>query len=227
MTGNLTFGGTSAADYGISVDCSQSFATPQRRVETAQVLGRSGDIILYDPGVFDDVIISYPCFIASDFMSRFPDFMAHIHSKRGRQRLEDTAHTDRFRDAYFMQAITPQTGAFNKSGMFALQFSCGPWWLNSGQTAIDYTEDGTITNPTMFYAKPTYYVEGIGTVTLSSNAGSVSFTTTDSPTTINVANAEADHTISGNYIQIPHGTYSVTLGEGITLVRITPYWWTI
>ena len=57
MTGNLIFGGISAADYGISVDCSQSFVTPQRRVETAQVLGRSGDIILYDPGVFDDVII--------------------------------------------------------------------------------------------------------------------------------------------------------------------------
>lgn len=225
MTGNLTFGGISAADYGISVDCSQSFATPQRRVETAQVLGRSGDIILYDPGVFDDVVISYPCFIASDFMSRFPDFMAHIHSKRGRQRLEDTAHTDRYRSAYFMQAITPQTGAFNKSGMFTLQFSCGPWWLNSGMTPIDYTESGTIINPTQFTAKPTYYVEGTGRISFGSGTPYMEITT--SGTTINVSNLEADHSFTGSYITLSPGTSSFTLDEGITLFRITPYWWTI
>lgn len=225
MTGNFTFGGISAADYGISVDCSQSFATPQRRVETAQVLGRSGDIILYDPGVFDDVVISYPCFIASDFMSRFPDFMAHIHSKRGRQRLEDTAHTDRYRSAYFMQAITPQTGAFNKSGMFTLQFSCGPWWLNSGMTPIDYTESGTIINPTQFTAKPTYYVEGTGRISFGSGTPYMEITT--SGTTINVSNLEADHSFTGSYITLSPGTSSFTLDEGITLFRITPYWWTI
>ena len=225
MTGNLTFGGISAADYGVSVDCSQSFATPQRRVETAQVIGRSGDIILYDPGVFDDLIISYPCFIASDFMSRFPDFMAHIHSKRGRQRLEDTAHTDRYRSAYFMQAITPQTGAFNKSGMFTLQFSCGPWWLNSGMTPIDYTESGTITNPTQFTAKPTYYVEGTGRISFGSGTPYMEITT--SGTTINVSNREADHAFSGSYVSLSPGTASFTLDEGITLFRVTPYWWTI
>ena len=225
MTGNLTFGGISAADYGISVDCSQSFATPQRRVETAQVLGRNGDIVLYDPGVFDDVIISYPCFIASDFVSRFPDFMAHIHSKRGRQRLEDTAHTDRYRSAYFMQAITPQTGAFNKSGMFTLQFSCGPWWLNSGMTPIDYTESGAITNPTQFTAKPTYYVEGTGRISFGSGTPYMEITT--SGTTINVSNMESNNAFGGSYIQLSPGTSSFTLGEGITLFRVTPYWWTI
>ena len=225
MTGNLTFGGISAADYGISVDCSQSFATPQRRVETAQVLGRNGDIILYDPGVFDDVIISYPCFIASDFMSRFPDFMAHIHSKRGRQRLEDTAHTDRYRTAYFMQAVTPQTGAFNKSGMFTLQFACGPWWLNSGMTPIDYTESGTITNPTQFTAKPTYYVEGTGRISFGSGTPYMEITT--SGTTINVSNMESDNAFGGSYVSLSPGTSSFTLGEGITLFRVTPYWWTI
>lgn len=223
MTGNLIFGGISAADYGISVDCSQSFATPQRRVETAQVLGRNGDIVLYDPGTFDDVVISYPCFIPSDFTSRFPDFMAHIHAKRGRQALRDSAHPDRYRTAIFQQAITPQTGVYNKSGVFTLQFACGPWWLDSGMTPIDYTEDGEITNPTQFTSKPTYYIEGVGTVTI----GSASFTTTASPTTINVANMETTNPFTGSYINITPGTFSVTLGEGVTLLRITPYWWTI
>lgn len=223
MTGNLIFGNISAADYGISVDCSQSFATPQRRVETAQVLGRNGDIILYDPGVFDDVVISYPCFIASDFMSRFPDFMAHIHSKRGRQRLEDSVHPDRYRSAYFMQAITPQTGAFNKSGMFTLQFSCGPWWLNSGMVPIDYTESGTITNPTMFLSKPTYYIEGTGRITFS--GGYMDIIT--SGTTINVSNRESDNAFGGSYISLSPGTSPFSLDEGITLFRVTPYWWTI
>lgn len=225
MTGNLTFGGISAADYGISVDCSQSFATPQRRVETAQVLGRNGDIILYDPGVFDDVVISYPCFISSDFPTRFANFMAAIHSKRGRQRLEDTAHTDRYRTAYFMQAVTPQTGVFNKSGMFTLQFSCGPWWLNSGMTPIDYTESGTIINPTPFAAKPTYYIEGTGRISFGSGTPYMEITT--SGTTINVSNLEADHSFTGSYITLSPGTSSFTLGEGITLFRVTPYWWTI
>ena len=227
MTGNLTFGGISAADYGISVDCSQSFAMPQRRVETAQVLGRSGDIILYDPGVFDDVVISYPCFISSDFPTRFANFMAAIHSKRGRQRLEDTAHPDRYRTAYFMQAVTPQTGVFNKSGMFTLQFSCSPWWLDSGMTPVDFTEDGSIRNPTLYTSRPTYYVEGVGTVTLGAGTG-ISFTTTVSPTTINVSNQETDQPVTGTpFVLLPPGNLPVRLGEGITLVRITPYWWTI
>lgn len=226
MTGNFTFGGISAADYGVSVDCSQSFATPQRRVETAQVLGRNGDIILYDPGVFDDVVISYPCFIPSDFPTRFSNFMAAIHSKRGRQRLEDTAHTDRYRTAYFIQAVTPQTGVFNKSGMFTLQFSCGPWWLNSGEIPVDFTEDGSITNPTWYTAKPTYYVEGVGTVTLGAGAG-VSFTTTASPTTIDVSTLSSDNPTTGNYATLPRGTCPIRLGEGITLLRVTPHWWTI
>ena len=225
MTGSFTVGGISSAEYGISVDMSQSFAMPQRRVETAQVPGRNGDIILYDPGVFDDVVISYPCFIASDFMSRFPDFMARIHSKRGRQRLEDSVHPDRYRSAYFMQAITPQTGAFNKSGMFTLQFSCGPWWLNSGMVPIDYTESGTITNPTMFMAKPTYYIEGTGRISFGSGTPYMEITT--SGTTINVGNTEADQYFSGYYVQLPAGTSAFTLDEGITLFRVTPYWWTI
>ena len=225
MTGNLTFGGISAADYGISVDCSQSFATPQRRVETAQVLGRNGDIVLYDPGTFDDVVISYPCFIPSDFTSRFPDFMAHIHAKRGRQALRDSAHPDRYRTAIFQQAITPQTGAYNKSGVFTLQFACGPWWLDSGMTPIDYTESGTITNPTQFLAKPTYYVEGTGRISFGSGTPYMEITT--SGTTINVSNREADHAFSGSYVSLSPGTASFTFDEGITLFRVTPYWWTI
>ena len=225
MTGNLTFGGISAADYGISVDCSQSFATPQRRVETAQVLGRNGDIVLYDPGTFDDVVISYPCFIPSDFTSRFPDFMAHIHAKRGRQALRDSAHPDRYRTAIFQQAITPQTGVYNKSGVFTLQFACAPWWLDSGMTPIDYMESGTITNPTQFTAKPTYYVEGTGRISFGSGTPYMEITT--SGTTINVSNLEADHSFTGSYITLSPGTSSFTLDEGITLFRITPYWWTI
>lgn len=225
MTGNLTFGGISAADYGISVDCSQSFATPQRRVETAQVLGRNGDIVIYDPGTFDDVVISYPCFIPSDFTSRFPDFMAHIQAKRGRQALRDSAHPDRYRTAIFQQAITPQTGAYNKSGVFTLQFACGPWWLDSGMTPIDYTESGAITNPTQFTAKPTYYVEGTGRISFGSGTPYMEITT--SGTTINVSNREADHAFSGSYVSLSPGTSSFTLGEGITLFRVTPYWWTI
>lgn len=225
MTGNLIFGGISAADYGISVDCSQSFATPQRRVETAQVLGRNGDIVLYDPGTFDDVVISYPCFIPSDFTSRFPDFMAHIHAKRGRQALRDSAHPDRYRTAIFQQAITPQTGVYNKSGVFTLQFACAPWWLDSGMTPIDYTESGTIINPTQFTAKPTYYVEGTGRISFGSGTPYMEITT--SGTTINVSNRDADHAFSGSYVSLSPGTASFTLDEGITLFRVTPYWWTI
>ena len=124
-----------------------------------------------------------------------------------------------------MQAITPQTGAFNKSGMFTLQFSCGPWWLDSGMTPIDYTESGTITNPTQFTAKPTYYVEGTGRISFGSGTPYMEITT--SGTTINVSNMESDNAFGGSYVQLSPGTASFTLGEGITLFRVTPYWWTI
>lgn len=223
MTGFLTFGGVSTADYGISVDTSQSFATPQRRVETTGILGRSGEYILYDPGTFDNVVISYPCFIQTNFASRFPDFMAHIHALHGLQVLRDSAHADRYRDAYFMQAVTPQTGVYNKAGVFTLQFSCGVWRLDSGLTVQTFTSNGTITNPTAMIAKPTIYVEGTGDVTI--NGKTIGITVTE--TTVNTELMEEDHPITGDYPDLAPGSNTVTLGSGITKVTITPNWWTI
>lgn len=223
MTGNFTFGGISAANYGVSVDCSQSFATPQRIIEVTQVLGRNGDHILYDPGTFENVIISYPCFIPSEFTSRFSDFLAHLYAKQNYQTLTDTAHPGLQRSAYFVQAVTPQTGVYNKSGMFTLQFSCGPWYLSLGLSPIDFTENGRIVNPTPFVSKPKYYVEGVGTVTL----GIASFTTTASPTNIDVDHLETDNPFTGPYVRLSPGETEIVLGEGITLLRITPRWWTI
>ena len=223
MTGYLTFGGISSASYGVSVDCSQSFATPERKIETAEVLGKNGDVITYDPGYFKMVVISYPCFIESGFSTRFPEFIAHLAAMTYHRVLRDSAHPDRYRMARFYRAVNPQTGIYNNSGSFTLEFECGVWYLDSGGTAVEFTEDGTITNPTAFISNPKYYVEGVGTVTI----GSASFTTTVSPTTINVHNLESDNPFTGTFIRITPGERPVALGEGITLLRITPNWWTI
>jgi phage-related protein len=223
MTGYLTFGDVSTAEYGISVDTSQSFVTPERRVETTQVLGRNGDYILYDPGVFENAVVSYPCFIRSGFEHRFSDFMTRLATLRGLQVLRDSAHPGRYRSAYFMQSVAPQPGAYNVAGVFTLQFSCGVWRLDEGDVAVTFTSNGVLHNPTLATAKPLLYVVGTGNVTIAEQTIQIK----TSGTTVDTELREETHPIGGVYPVLQTGNNEIRLASGITRVDITPRWWSL
>ena len=150
----LTFDGVSTAEYGVWISGGGTFDAPARDIETISVPGRNGDLY-HDNGRYRNITVSYPAFISSRFQPRMDDFRAWLCSHVGYFRLEDTYHPDEFRMAMFKAAVSVSTAPRNIAGRFTLSFDCKPQrWLKSGENAIDYTANGTISNPTHYTAFP-------------------------------------------------------------------------
>lgn len=162
----LTFAGKSFSDFNVFFDGSKSFGTPEKDYEIVSILGRNGDLSIYN-GRFKDITISVPCFIRENFIENYRNLMQFLNSVEGYQRFETTKEPNHFRKALFVGGIEPSTGSFNKSGKFTLNFRCHPQrFLKIGENWIEFTGNGSINNPTFQTAKPLIRFTGVGNITL-------------------------------------------------------------
>lgn len=222
------------SSFGVFHDTAQTFVKPEKRIERVTVPGKNGDLIYWD-GAYENVIISYPCFIRSNFAQNFTNLVNFLNSYGASyQTLYTSDRTDEYRHAVFHSAVEPETGQWNRSGMFVLNFDCKPQvWLQSGTVNLTFTSSGVLSNPTMMIARPIINAYGNGSFTVNG-------------TTVTVANS-ADHitidceimdcyrgtvqmnekvTFSGNdFPTLKPGNNVITLGTGITRIDIAPKWW--
>lgn len=158
--------------FGLYVDGSLSFNKPKKNVETISVPGRSGDLVI-DYGTFQNLTITYPCFIRENFEQNFSGLMNFLGSSTGYQNIycsNDPAH---YRKGIILTEQTPTVKRINKDGYFDLSFNCMPWrYLTSGDTIIgDGSSSYTLTNPARFSAGPLIRVQGYGTITFTDGFG--------------------------------------------------------
>lgn len=231
----FTFDDIQSNDFDVWISGVGTYDAPVRDMETITVPGRSGDLLI-DNNRLNNIDITYPCYIGRQFDSRFDLFKAAMLSKVNYYVLRDTYHPDEYRLAYYLGGITPQTGAYNKSGSFDIVFHCKPQrYLNSGADAVTFTADGTITNPTRYTAKPLLRIYGDGIVTVGGYSVTVS---SNSYEYIDVdcdtmdayygnSNANSYITVSGGFPSVAPGEATVTISGNITQIDITPRWWTV
>ena len=111
-------------------------------------------------------------------------------------------------------------------------FNCEPCMVESTDSTIVYTADGTITNAGTAEAFPLLKVEGAGNVTFTFCGEEITIDsmTAGTPVYIDCANgyiytasgdAKAMH---GNIPYIPLGQSTVDLGANITKLTVTPHW---
>ncbi len=231
----LIFNGRNLADFGVFVDHSRTFPVPERDVEFFDVPGRNG-ILSFDNGRFTDIDIVFPCFIRENFVTNYRNLEEYLQTCRGFCRLETSAESSHFRKGALVGGIQPRTTAFNNGGFFDLQFRCHPQrWLKSGETAVSFTANGTITNPTLFASKPLLRVYGKGAFVVGNTQ--ITISDFDTYTDINCDLMECYKgatdcsefvTISGNdFPVLQPGSNQVQLGSGITKIEITPRWFAI
>ena len=125
------------------------------------------------------------------------------------------------------------------AGSFDITFDCKPQrFLVSGETPVTFTESGTITNPTLFEARPLLAVTGTGVIGIGNDSITISGTPSG-PVYIDCDIMDA-WTGTGQS-KIPYNTNiqytnntppglgpggtGISLGTGITQVDITPRWW--
>lgn len=231
------FDGVSTLDYGMLINGSGVFESPEPDLEYVQIPGRNGNLI-YDNNRFENIDVSYsPVFAVRDFRARAKAFQAWLLSHRGYYRLEDSYQPDYFRMASVREAIEVQDIAWvNNAGALSVTFDCKPQlYLKSGETVTTLTASGSVTNPTAYTALPLLNVYGTGTLTV----GSVSIVIESHSYTYAVIDCETQDcyygannlnpkiTIGDYFPTFPSGSTTITLGDGITKVEITPRWWTI
>lgn len=173
MVNTITFGGVLSSTYDIYISGEGVWSAPERDAEVITIPGRNGAFV-QDNGRFQNITVTYPAFIVKDtntnFKTKIDSFRNAIASKVGYQRLVDTFHADEYRMAAFIGGLEVEPILYNDhAATFDLVFECKPQrFLTSGETAVSVANNGTITNPTLFDAKPQLQVKGYGTIGIGS-----------------------------------------------------------
>lgn len=241
----FTFDGIDSRAYGVYVADVSVFDAPERDVELISVPGRSGALFI-DRGRFENIEVEYDCFLAgddeADFNSAISNLRNALASRVGYKRLTDDFYPDEYRMASFNDGMSvSQVG--RRTGDFKIKFSCMPQrWLTSGETQQSWTTTTkTLTNPTLFEAKPLIAVTGHGVLTIGSQSITINGTSSTQVIYIDCDTMEAWE-MSGS-AKIPRNDYIQNAGDdfpvllpgannirrdtGITRVAMTPRWWRV
>lgn len=234
--GNIIFDGYNFEDYGVVVSGSGTWNMPERLTIKENVYGRHGALIT-DAGMFDNVEIPYPAWIARDFAEKYEAFsrMMAMHTDKY-YRLEDTYHPDYYRMARVVPGITPEPGTLNRSGRFTVRFDCKPQkWLRSGEEVLEISERLELFNMTGYEAKPLIVIPPGASVTITDkdeNTASLETTDFGMDTTYDadIEEAVAGHSYVNEYVtQV--GAISLKPGRNIITctapIKLTPRFFVI
>ena len=210
MFKSLTFDNVNSLDYGVHINGEGVYNAPERDVEMISIPGRDGDYAL-DHGRFHNIDVTYPAGIGeisqTDFADKISAFRNALASRRGYCRLEDDYHPDEFRMGVYKSGLEASPVMYNRAGEFDLVFNCKPQrFLKSGEQRTEFTQDGTINNPTLFESKPLLELYGYGTLNVNGSE-------------ITLHNEPLGHIILRNDINVNQGTIIATRNFDSSLVN--------
>ena len=172
MVNTITFGGVTSSTYDIYISGEGVWSAPARDAEMVTIPGRNGAFV-HDKERFENIEVTYPAFIVKDnntnFATKIDGFRNAMCAQVGYQKLTDTFHTDEYRMAALVDGMEIKPILYNDhAATFDITFNCKPQrFLTTGDTAVTVANNGTITNPTLFDAKPLLAVKGYGTLTMN------------------------------------------------------------
>ena len=237
----ITLNGVSSDAYNLHVTGGESFDAPAINEDTIEIPGRNGALHKSN-GRFDNVSIKYTIGIvgssAEDFDERARTVRSWLLSlsQKGYVKLEDERHPNVYRMAHFAGPITIQT-IYEideiKAGTTDITFSCKPQiFLNSGDTVSSFTASGTITNPSFFNSKPVIRVYGKGQITVGTGIIDISTAGTayididcDNKNAFEGSDWRNTNITVTSWPELIPGDNTITLGDGITKIEVTPRWW--
>ena len=235
--GLLVYGGEASVDYGMVVAETPAFERPRRKQTIYNVPGRNGAVI-HQENAWEDVQRSYKVWLATtpdkDLADMIAAFEAWLNSFKGYQRLEDNFEPEIFRLAYYSGG-DGFTNKLMQAGEATLNFTCRPErFLKTGEEAITVTNGSVINNETRYTSKPFIHIEGTGSVSISIGGKTITATVTDyiniDCETLNAYRLPAENKndkISGTFPEIAPGNNAVGITGSVSLVTVTPRFFTI
>lgn len=226
----MRFNGKDFADFGVHVDESKAFGSPEKDYELVEIMGRNGNLSIYNDR-FKDITLPFPCFIRTGFIEKYRSLLAYLNSQTGYQRLETDKEPNHFRKALFQGIVDPQTTAFNHGGFFTVNFLAHPQrFLKSGEIPVSASE---LWNPTYFDSHPLIRCYGNGSLTINSQTITVASNPYDyvdidcdiMDAFCGANNANQYVSFNTDSVMLKSGTNGIT--HNMTKVEITPRWYEI
>ena len=230
MINYLTYDGKNLRDYGVYVNGTYTFSSPERSIERVVIPGRSGTLTI-DNQRYENIEVSYEAFIVRNFQDNIEGLRNWLGTAAGYRRLEETYHPDEYRMARFVSGLSVEATPLLREGRFTMVFDCMPQrFLKSGEQITEYSANGSIFNPTMQKAKPFLRVWGNGQLGIGSATLTISGTTDFTDIDCETMDAyywatNRNSNISGTFPVLNPGENGIALGSGITKVGIQPRWW--
>lgn len=216
------FNGKSSAEFGVFISGEHTWATPREDMDIIAVPGKNGTVSI-SRGRYENIDITYPCFIADDFDKNFSAFKAYLMSQSGRCKLYDTYHSDVYRIARYLGGIFPQMTQLNRHGEFEITFDCDPRrFLTNTSTLVEHTTGVGIKNDTRFTAKPLIRAYGTGTVTIGSISVTVNTASGYTDLDCEIQEAYKDSTNCNGNITLTNGEFPV-IEPGINAFTYTGF----
>lgn len=226
----MRFNGKDFADFGVFVDESKAFGSPEKDYELVEIMGRNGNLSIYNDR-FKDITLPFPCFIRTGFIEKYRSLLAYLNSQTGYQRLETEKEPNHFRKALFQGIVDPQTTAFNHGGFFTVNLLAHPQrYLKSGEIPVSASE---LWNPTLFPSQPLIRCYGNGSLMINSQTITVASNPYDyvdidcdiMDAFCGANNANQYVSFNTDSVVLKSGTNGIT--HNMTKVEITPRWYEI
>lgn len=164
------FGNVNTADYDVYCSGGGTYNAPSRDVDSYHVLGRNGDLMV-DHGSYKNMDVTYPCWIARGAPDKVDAFRQALCALRGYQKIIDPYHPDEYRMGIYVDAFAPNMmNARNDSMEMDIVFNCKPQrFLAAGDVPVSVSSGQTLTNPTLYTARPQLQAYGSGNIRIGSD----------------------------------------------------------
>lgn len=231
----LVYNDINSYDCNVIVQKYPDRTIAKRKYDVVSVPGRNGDLY-FSQDAFENVTQEYEVYISAE-QETLPPMARKVAdwlSVPGYHELWDSYEPEIFRMAYYSGSQDIEN-IFQRFGRMVLSFSCKPQrFLTIGKEAKEFTEAGTLRNPTGYNSRPelTVYGTGSGTVTIGSTTfsleGMSEYIVVDSDLqdaykgTLN-----QNSKMTGEFPELLPGDNLITWTGDITGIRILPRWWTL
>lgn len=225
--------GIDAGSVGIRLQAPVVFGKAVPVVETQTIPGRNGNLV-FETGSYENRVGSASCFcLQKDVERAIGSAGKFLMGKKGYRRLETSDDTDH----YWMARVenSPQIEMrLRVLASFEIEFDCKPQrFVKSGENAVVFTSNGSISNQYGQIALPliTLYGQGEGTLTIGDcvvevkELDEVLFLDSD---TQNAYNNNGNQNMNINapvFPTLPDGDTKIAFSGGIERVEIVPRWW--
>ena len=142
----FTYDGMNSADFDLYIAGDSVYDAPTRDMDMITIPGRNGQLSI-DQGRFENITVTYPCFIWADTQEEFRTKARAIRNwlcaKTSYFKLSDEYNPESYRLGIYKSGLEVEPIFYNRAGRFELSFDCKPQrFLLSGDEPITLGEWG-------------------------------------------------------------------------------------